>query len=79
MPKAVPQGPEGTIWFGGDPDEARLCLRICGDTLDPDAVSQTLETTTARSRTGSVCVRRKMVERLRGGCVGIPRRARGCG
>jgi hypothetical protein len=42
MPKIIPQGPEGTIWFGGDPDEARLCLRVCGDALDPDFVSRTL-------------------------------------
>jgi Domain of unknown function (DUF4279) len=42
MPKVIPQGPEGTIWFGGHPDEVRLCLRVCGDTLDPEAVSRVL-------------------------------------
>lgn len=42
MAKVIPQGPEGTIWFGGDPDEARLCLRVCGHTVDPDAVSRAL-------------------------------------
>ena len=42
MPKVIPQGPEGTIWFGGDPDETCLCLRICGDTLDPACVSRSL-------------------------------------
>jgi hypothetical protein len=42
MPRVIPQGPEGTIWFAGEPDEARLCLRVCGDDLDPDAVSQLL-------------------------------------
>jgi hypothetical protein len=42
MPKVIPQGPEGTIWFGGPPDEAELCLRVCGEALDPDAVSRVL-------------------------------------
>jgi hypothetical protein len=42
MPRIIPQGPDGTIWFGGDPDEVHLCLRVCGDALDPDAVSRTL-------------------------------------
>ncbi len=42
MPKVIPQGPEGTIWFGGHPDEVRLYLRVCGDTLDPEAVSRAL-------------------------------------
>jgi hypothetical protein len=42
MPKVIPLGPEGTVWFGGHPDEVRLCLRVCGDTLDPDTVSRAL-------------------------------------
>jgi hypothetical protein len=50
MPKVIPQGPEGTIWFGGEPDEARLCLRVCGDDLDPDAVSRALGCQPSRSQ-----------------------------
>ena len=50
MPKVNPRGPEGTIWFGGEPDEARLCLRVCGDDLDPDAVSRALSRQPSRSQ-----------------------------
>jgi hypothetical protein len=50
MPKVIPQGPEGTIWFGGEPDEASLCLRVCGDDLDPDAVSRALGCQPSRSQ-----------------------------
>ena len=50
MPKVIPQGPEGTIWFGGEPDEARLCLRVCGNDLDPDAVSRALGCLPSRSQ-----------------------------
>jgi hypothetical protein len=42
MAKVIPQGLDGTMWFGGSPDEACLCLRVCGDELDPDEVSQLL-------------------------------------
>lgn len=50
MPKIIPQGPEGTIWFGGEPDEALLCLRVCGDNLDPDVVSRALGCQPSRSQ-----------------------------
>jgi hypothetical protein len=50
MPKVIPQGPEGTIWFGGEPDEARLCLRVCGDDLDPEVVSRALGCPPSRSQ-----------------------------
>src|SRR5439155_16974812 len=50
MPKVIPQGPEGTIWFGGEPDEAHLCLRVCGDDLEPDAVSRALGCQPSRSQ-----------------------------
>lgn len=50
MPKVIPQGLEGTIWFGGEPDKARLCLRVCGDDLDPDAVSRALGCPPSRSQ-----------------------------
>jgi hypothetical protein len=52
MPKVIPQGPPGTIWFGGAPDEVSLCLRVWGDALDPDAVSRVL------SREPSRCQRK---------------------
>src|SRR5262245_4405325 len=50
MPKAIPRGPEGTIWFGGEPDEVRLCLRVCGADLDPDEVSRVLGCQPSRSQ-----------------------------
>lgn len=50
MSKEFPQGPEGTAWFGGAPDEVRLCLRVCGDDLDPDAVSRALGCQPSRSQ-----------------------------
>src|SRR5260370_38915292 len=51
MPRVTPQGPEGTIWFGGHPDEARLCLRMCGDDLDPGAISAVLGCAPSRCQT----------------------------
>jgi hypothetical protein len=50
MPKVTPHGPEGTIWFGGGPDEVCLCLRVCGDALDPDTVTRTLGRSPTRSQ-----------------------------
>lgn len=50
MPKVIPRGPEGTIWFGGEPDEAHLCLRVCGDDLDPEMVSRVLGCQPSRSQ-----------------------------
>jgi hypothetical protein len=50
MPKFNPQGPEGTIWFGGAPDHVEVCLRICGDDLEPDTVSLTLGCQPSRSQ-----------------------------
>ena len=50
MSKVIPQAPEGTIWFGGAPDEVRLCLRVCGDDLDPDTVSLALGCQPSRSQ-----------------------------
>lgn len=41
MPKILPPStPEGCCWFGGDPDGAALCLRVCGDDLDPDEITR---------------------------------------
>lgn len=34
--------PEGTVWFGGPVDRFRITLRILGDQLDPDQVSDVL-------------------------------------
>ncbi len=50
MPNVIPQGQKGTIWFGGNPDESHLCLRVCGDALDPNAVSRALGCEPSRSR-----------------------------
>ncbi len=50
MPKVTPQGSEGTIWFGGHPDEVGLCLRVFGDSLDPDLVFRSLGCKPSRSQ-----------------------------
>jgi len=41
--------PEGTVWFGGDPDGVGLCLRVFGDDLDPDEVTRVLGHAPSRS------------------------------
>ena len=43
----MPQNPQpilptDAVWFGGHPDRATLCLRVCGDDLDPDVVTRLL-------------------------------------
>lgn len=50
MPKVIPQGSHGTIWFGGDVNEGHLCLRVRGDHLDPDAVSRAFGCQPSRSQ-----------------------------
>jgi hypothetical protein len=43
MPQVPPPTlPKDTVWFGGHPDRATLCLRVCGDSLDPEEVTRTL-------------------------------------
>ena len=50
MPKVLPRGPEGTIWFGGEPDEAILCLAVVGDSLDPAEITLALCSAPSRSQ-----------------------------
>jgi hypothetical protein len=51
MPRVPPPTlPEDTVWFGGHPDRATLCLRVCGDNLDPDAVTRILGHASTRSQ-----------------------------
>jgi hypothetical protein len=50
MPRVTPQGPEGTVWFGGPPDEASLRLRVVGENLDPDVVTRLLGREPSRSQ-----------------------------
>jgi len=51
MPRAPrPTLPNDTVWFGGHPDRATLCLRVCGDGLDPDEVTRLLGRAPTRSQ-----------------------------
>lgn len=51
MPRVPPPTlPKGTIWIGGHPDRARLCLRVCGDSLDPEEVTRILGRAPTRSQ-----------------------------
>lgn len=51
MPRLPPPtSPEGTVWFGGHPERATLCLRVCGDELDPMEVSRLLGHQPSRSQ-----------------------------
>jgi Domain of unknown function (DUF4279) len=50
MPRVPrPTLPKDAVWFGGHPDRATLCLRVCGDTLDPEEITRLL----GRAPTGS--------------------------
>jgi hypothetical protein len=41
MPRVPPPTlPNDAVWFGGYPDRATLCFRVCGDGLDPDEVTR---------------------------------------
>jgi Domain of unknown function (DUF4279) len=42
--------PKDTVWFRGHPDRATLCLRVCGDDLDPDLVTRILGVVPSRSQ-----------------------------
>ena len=35
--------PEGTVWFGGPVDRSKVSLRIFGDNLNPDEISELLK------------------------------------
>jgi hypothetical protein len=51
MPRVPPPAlPEDTVWFGGHPARATLCLRVCGDGLDPDEVTRLLGRAPTRSQ-----------------------------
>jgi hypothetical protein len=50
VPRVTPNGPPGTVWIGGHPDEVHLSLWVQGDALDPDAVSQVLGCAPTRSK-----------------------------
>lgn len=51
MPRIPPPStPESTVWFGGHPDGAALCLRVCGDDLDPAAITRLMGRPPSRSQ-----------------------------
>ena len=51
MPKVPPPStPEGAVWFGGHPDGAELCLRVCGDDLEPDEITRLMGHAPSRSQ-----------------------------
>jgi len=51
MPKVPPpEKPDGTVWFGGEPERAKLCLRVCGDELDPEEITQLIGRAPSRSQ-----------------------------
>jgi hypothetical protein len=51
MPRIPPPTtPEGTVWFGGHPDRAALCFRVCGDDLDPDEITRLMGRAPSRAQ-----------------------------
>jgi hypothetical protein len=51
MPRTPPpNGPEGTVWFGGEVERARVWLRVLGDELDPSHISTLLGRAPTRAR-----------------------------
>ena len=44
MPRAPKpsSAPEGTVWFGGDVERVRVCVRVLGDELNPDEITAIL-------------------------------------
>jgi hypothetical protein len=51
MPRVPPAStPKDTVWFGGHPDGAALCLRVCGDDLDPDEITLLMGCVPSRSQ-----------------------------
>ncbi len=51
MPRgSPPNAPEGTVLFGGQPYGAELCLRVCGENLDPDEITRLLGCSPSRSQ-----------------------------
>jgi hypothetical protein len=45
-----PTLPKDTVWFGGHPSRAAVCLRVCGDDLDPEEVTRLLGRAPTRSQ-----------------------------
>lgn len=41
--KLVQTAPEGTVWFGGPVDRSKVSLRILGDELDPEEITELLK------------------------------------
>lgn len=41
--KLVQTAPEGTVWFGGPVDRSQVSLRILGDELDPEEITELLK------------------------------------
>lgn len=55
--KLVNSAPEGTVWFGGPVDRSEATLRILGDNLDPEEISELLGTLATRGeKKGDVIV-----------------------
>src|SRR5438105_3962311 len=51
MPRVPPpSAPGGTVWLGGLPHCAALCLRVCGDDLDPDEITRLIGRRPTRSQ-----------------------------
>src|SRR5689334_3013990 len=51
MPRLPPpNGPEGTVWFGGEVQRVRIWLRVLGDDLDPSHITALLGPTPTRAR-----------------------------
>ncbi len=54
-----PTDPEGTVWFGGEVERARIWLRVFGDDVDPSQITNLLGRTAARAcRKGDVILMR---------------------
>ena len=51
MPRVPPpNSPDETVWFGGHPRIATLCLRFCDDNLNPDEITALLVHLPTRSQ-----------------------------
>jgi Domain of unknown function (DUF4279) len=45
-----PSTPGDSTWFGGHPYNATLCLRVCGDDLDPEEITRLMGRAPSRSQ-----------------------------
>jgi hypothetical protein len=48
MPK--PEGPSGTVWFGGEVERVEICFRVFAEALDPGEITRILGILPTRSR-----------------------------